>query len=101
LDALRLKPVNAHQIDRFYAAHPQNFAVFIPSKVETRAFVARIFGIHRINSCIGATLDRRSRIKMVFIHRDRLYFVFRKLKMFFTEEDPVEGPVEGGAIWTN
>jgi len=68
---------------------PNSRAAFVPPKVETRAFVARIFDIHRINSCIGATLDRRLQIKIIFIRRHRLYFVFLKLKMFLAEKDPV------------
>jgi hypothetical protein len=55
-----------------------------------RALLPREFSPpFRINSCNGATLDGRSPIKSAFIRRDRLYFVFRKLKMFFTEQGPV------------
>jgi hypothetical protein len=66
-----------------------SLASFVPPKVEARAFVARIFGIHRINSCIGATLDGRLQIKILFIRCHRLYFIFLKLKMFLAEKDPV------------
>jgi hypothetical protein len=38
-------------------------AAFVPPKVETRAFVAKIFATHHINSCNAATLDGRSPTK--------------------------------------
>jgi hypothetical protein len=85
LDALRLKPVSAHQIEPFYPMQPRAFAASVRPKVETRAFVARTFASDRINSCTDATLDRRLPIKIIFIGRHRLYFVFAKLKMFGTE----------------
>jgi len=84
-----LKPVNTPSNEWLDTARSNSRAAFVPPKVETRAFVARIFAFHRINSCIGATLDGRLRIKIVFIRRDRLYFVFLKLKMFSAEQDPV------------
>jgi hypothetical protein len=85
LDALRLKPVKAYQNERFAARALRYHTTDIPSKVETRAFVARTFASDRINSCTDATLDRRLPIKIIFIGRHRLYFVFAKLKMFGTE----------------
>jgi hypothetical protein len=82
-------------------AQPISRAAFVPPKVETRAFVARNFAPLCVNSCNAATLDGLLQIKIVFIRRDRLYFVFRKLKMFLLSETPVCNRLRAGKIWTN